>query len=214
MQVAALDQTTRRPVFGDQLHPGRGPQLHQRIRNEQHVHSVQHRRQNAVPQPDLTFEVQHADDCLALRVVARHRQRPAMVDHRLACHRDAHHAALLVGGVLNVGHRIVRDATAGRVEVLGGFGQVLGDEPVQAGPTLQFGHLAGRRFGQTLQAGFGGQGDLNAAGAEQETDLLGWRVGAGERQLDGQGHQTAEHAAVPGGEETVMKRIFVSFSGF
>ncbi len=55
---------------------------------------------NAVPEADLALEVEHADHDLALRVVTGDGQRAAVAQHRAACVRHTHHAAVLPQAVL------------------------------------------------------------------------------------------------------------------
>ena len=103
-------------------------------------------------------------------------------EHRRASDRDAHDRTVPVGGVLDIGRRVVGEPR-GRHPVLGRLAQMLGHEPVELRPALERHDLAGRRLRQALQARLAGQRDL-------------WRTMLG-RVIDT--HTNCARAAIVGG---------------
>ena len=65
---------------------------------------------------------------------------PSMGQHGSPGHRDAKHAAVLLGGVLHIGRGVVRQSR-GRVPVFRGPCQVFRDEPEELGPALELKHF-------------------------------------------------------------------------
>lgn len=196
----------RTSVLGDHLHPRGRVDLHQGVRYVDHVHAVQDGREHRVPEPGLALEIEHAHHGVAFGVVARLRQRPALVQHGRAAGRHAHHGPVAVSGVLDVRRGVVAGVRR-RAPVLGRLGQVLGDEPMELGPALERRHVAGRGLGQALEARVRRERHLDAAAAQQEADLLRTGVPAGQRHLDGHGHDAGERAAVERAQE--VQRVAV-----
>lgn len=61
-------------ILRDHLHPRSRVDLHQGVRDENDMHSVEDRSEYAVPEAGLPFEIQYANHVLSFSVVARHGQ--------------------------------------------------------------------------------------------------------------------------------------------
>lgn len=53
------------------------------------MHAIQYGREHSVPQSNLTFEVQHTYNGLALRIMAGHGEGTTVIDHGSAGDSDA-----------------------------------------------------------------------------------------------------------------------------
>lgn len=107
MEIPRFDDGHAGAMLRDHLHPAGGIDLHQGVGDEDDVHSVQDAGQSAMPEADLSFEVQHADSVLALGVAAGLSKRATVGHHRRPGDGHAHHGAILVGGVFDIRGRVV-----------------------------------------------------------------------------------------------------------
>ena len=196
VEVPGLANGHGGPVSRHHLHPGSRINLHQGVGDEDDVHAVEDRGQDGVPEAGLALEVEDADHDLALGVVASQGQSAGVREHGVACHADAQHGPILLRRVLDVSRRFVRQARR-RQPILGRFGQPFRHEPLELWPALEVDHVpGGRLLWQALVAGFGGQGQVDVAAAQQEADLLWSGVATRDRHLDRYGHSSGHDAPV------------------
>ena len=94
-----------------------------------------------------------------------------MGQHCTTRHRDAQNGPVLLGGVLQVGWRVVRQPR-GRHPILGRFWQMFRQKPIESWPTFKGDHVPCGVLGKAFVAKFRGQSHSNTTGAQQKSNLL------------------------------------------